>query len=224
MFDRLELLIGKDGLLKLNNSNVLIIGLGGVGGCVLESLIRSGVGQVTIVDSDKIELSNLNRQIIATRYNIGKYKTDEFEKRIKSINPDVVINKITEFIDKDNIDLLFENSIDFLVDACDTYSTKCLIIEKCLSKKIPFITCTGTGNRMDTRKLDVIDIRKTMYDPLAKKIRKYVNDNNIKGSVMCLTSKEVPLRKGKVIGSNSFVPPSAGLLISNYVIEKLLEE
>ena len=222
MFDRLKLLIGEEGLDKLKNSHVLIIGLGGVGGYALESLIRSGVGKVTIIDSDKIELSNLNRQIISTRENIGKYKTDEFEKRINLINPEVSVNKITEFIDDKNIDLVFNEKIDFLIDACDSYKTKCLLIEKCINNNIPFITCTGTGNRMDPSKLSIMDIRKTSYDPLAKKIRKYINDNNIKDSVMCISSSEIPVRKGKVIGSNSFVPPTAGLLITSYVVNNIL--
>ena len=154
--------------------------------------------------------------------NIGKYKTDEFEKRLKQINPDIEVIKITKFIDNRNIDELFKEKIDYFIDACDSFNTKCLVIEKCLNKNIPFITCTGTGNRMDPSKLYITDIRKTTYDPLAKKIRKYIKDNSAIGPVICLSSKEIPIRKGKVIGSNSFVPPSARLLIASYVINNII--
>lgn len=223
MFDRLELLIGKEGLNKLKNSNVLVLGLGGVGGYVTESLVRSGVGNITIVDFDKIDLTNLNRQIIATQNNIGKLKTEEFKKRILAINPTINIKCINQFIDEKNIEILFENKIDYLVDACDYLKTKKLIITKCLNKNIPFITCTGTGNRMDPSKLRITDIRKTSYDPIAKILRKYIKEMNIKEKVICLNSTEIPIKKGSIIASNSFVPTSAGLLISSFVIQELLK-
>ena len=223
MFDRLELLIGKEGLNKLKNSNVLVLGLGGVGGYVTESLVRSGVGNITIVDFDKIDLTNLNRQIIATQNNIGKLKTEEFKKRILAINPTINIKCINQFIDEKNIEILFENKIDYLVDACDYLKTKKLIITKCLNKNIPFITCTGTGNRMDPSKLRITDIRETSYDPVAKILRKYVKEMNIKEKVICLNSTEIPIKKGSIIASNSFVPSSAGLLISSFVIKELLK-
>lgn len=223
MFDRLELLIGKEGLNKLKNSNVLVLGLGGVGGYVTESLVRSGLGNITIVDFDKIDITNLNRQIIATQNNIGKLKTEEFTKRILAINPTINIKCINQFIDEKNIEILFENKIDYLVDACDYLKTKKIIITKCLNKNIPFITCTGTGNRMDPSKLRITDIRETSYDPVAKILRKYIKEMNIKEKIICLHSTEIPIRKGSIIASNSFVPTSAGLLISSFVIKELLK-
>ncbi len=223
MFDRLELLIGKEGLNKLKNSNVLVLGLGGVGGYVTESLVRSGIENITIVDFDKIDITNLNRQIIATQNNIGKLKTEEFKKRILAINPTINIKCINQFIDEKNIEILFENKIDYLVDACDYLKTKKLIITKCLNKNIPFITCTGTGNRMDPSKLRITDIRETSYDPVAKILRKYIKEMNIKEKVICLNSTEIPIKKGSIIASNSFVPSSAGLLISSFVIKELLK-
>lgn len=224
MFDRLELLIGKNALNKFKNTHVVILGLGGVGGYVLESLVRSGIGEVTIIDNDTVDITNINRQIIAKNNNIGSYKTLEFKKRISDIRDDIKVNVITEFIDESNIDLIFSNEIDFLVDACDSFKTKCLIIKKCLDLDISFITCTGTGNRMDPSKLKISDLRKTLNDPLAKKLRKYVKDNNLKGNIPCVYSSELPLRKGSVIGSNSFVPASGGLLITSYIINKIWEE
>lgn len=223
MYDRLKLLIGEEGLNKLKDSHVLILGLGGVGGYVLEALTRSGIGKLTIIDHDKIELSNLNRQIITIRENIGKYKVNEAKKRVLSINNEIMVNEIAEFIDESNIDKLFNEKIDYFIDACDSFKTKCLVIDKCQKNNIPFITCTGTGNRMNPSKLIITDLKSTSYDPLAKKLRKYMKDTNNNGKVTCLSSTEMPLRKGKVIGSNSFVPASAGLLIASYVINSLLE-
>ena len=224
MFDRLELLIGKECLDKLKNLHILVIGLGGVGGYVVESLVRSGIGEITIVDNDKIDITNINRQIIATKDNIGKYKTDEFKKRILSIRSDIKVNTINEFIDESNIDILFENKIDFLIDAEDTVKTKCLIIKKCLEKNIDFITSMGTGNRMNPLDFEIIDLSKTKNDPVAKILRKYVKDNNIKGKINTLCSKEIPIRKGTIIASNSFVPPVAGLVITSYIINKYWKE
>ena len=213
-----------DSLNKLKNSHILVLGLGGVGGYALESLVRSGIGEVTIIDGDTIDITNINRQIIATSSNIGKYKTEEFKKRIESIRSDIKINIITEFIDETNIDILFNNNVDFIIDACDSLKTKQLLIKKCLDLDISFITCTGTGNRIDPSKLEITDLSKTSGDPVAKILRKYVKDNKIKGRIPCLCSKEEPKRKGKIIASNSFVPPSAGLLLASYVVNKIIEE
>lgn len=224
MFDRLELLIGKEALNKLKKSHVLILGLGGVGGYALESLVRSGIGEVTIIDGDTIDITNINRQIIATSNNIGKYKTEEFKKRIESIGSDIKVNIITEFINENNIDILFNNNIDFIIDACDSIKTKQILIKKCLDLGINFITCMGTGNRMDPSKLEITDLSKTSGDPVAKILRRYVKDNKIKGKIPCLCSKEVPKRKGNIVASNSFVPPSAGLLLASYVVNKIIEK
>ncbi len=225
MFDRLELLIGKDNIYKLNNSHIVVLGLGGVGGYVVESLVRSGVQKITIVDYDKIDISNINRQIIALKDNIGSLKVEEFEKRIHQINDKVIVNKINSFIDKDNINELFKEKIDYFIDACDSIDTKKLVIDKCISNNIKFITCLGTGKRLDPSKLMICDIRKTNYDPLAKILRKYVKDNNIKDKVLCCFSSEIPIKyeNGK-IGSNSFVPPSAGLLITSYVVRDICKK
>ena len=225
MFDRLELLIGKEYLEKIKTKNIVVLGLGGVGGYVVESLIRSGVENITIIDNDTIDLSNLNRQIIANLDNIGKLKTDEFEKRILSINKNVNIKKVNSFISDDNIDDIFSEKIDYFIDACDTISTKKLIIKKCLDNNIKSITCLGTGKRIDPSKLMICDIRKTKYDPIARILRKYVKDENIKGKVICCYSEEEPIKKeSKVIPSSAFVPNSAGILIASYVIRNIISQ
>ncbi|MBQ6547012.1 MAG: ThiF family adenylyltransferase [Bacilli bacterium] len=224
MFDRLELLIGKDSLSKIKEKNVVVLGLGGVGGYVVEALVRSGIENITIIDNDAVDITNLNRQIIANLNNIGKLKTDEFEKRILSINNRVKVKKISSFIDSVNIDSIFKDKIDYFIDACDTVSTKKLVIENCIKNNIKFITCLGTGKRLDPSKLTICDIRDTKNDPIARILRKYVKDSNIKDKVICCYSEEEPLKcEGKKIGSTAFVPSSAGLLIASYIIKDIIK-
>lgn len=223
-FERLEYLIGEDNVKSLADKCVLVIGLGGVGGYSVESLVRSGIGHLIIVDGDVVDETNLNRQIIATSSVIGKSKVDLFNSRIKDINPDCVVTQINKFIDKDNIDELFCYDIDYFVDACDSLDTKFLIIKNCLEKNIPLISSMGTGNRMDPSKFKITTLDKTMNDPVARILRKRVRDENIKGKIEVLCSSETPKKLGKMIGSNAFVPPSAGLLITSYIINKFIKE
>lgn len=221
-FERLELLIHE----KINdiyNKTVLVIGLGGVGSYAVESLVRSGISNIIIVDNDTISLTNLNRQLMTYHSNIGKYKTDEIEKRVLDINPNINITKITEFIDMSNIDKLFQFDIDYIVDACDTLMVKLELIRRCKRKKIKLISCMGTGNKMEPSKLKIIDIRKTSYDPIAKRIRKMVKEERIKGKIMVVCSDEEAKTKiNKEIPSNSFVPAIAGLLCASYVINDIV--
>lgn len=221
-FQRLELLIG-DKIKILKQKTVLILGLGGVGGYAAECLIRSGIGHLIIADHDKIDITNLNRQIISNHSNIESSKVDEWEKRAKDINPKIKITKIKTFITEDNIDLLFKQNVDYLIDACDTVKTKKLVIKKCLEKKIKFISCMGTGNKFHPELLEIVDIRKTSYDPIAKIIRKMVNEEHIKGLIPVLYSKEKPLIKGQ-IGSTAFVPSVAGIMCANYIFKMIIEE
>ena len=223
MLDRLELLIGKESLDKIKTKHIVVLGLGGVGGYAVESLVRSGIENITIIDNDTIDISNLNRQIISNTNNIGKLKTDEFEKRILSINKNVKVVKITEFIDDSNIEEIFNNKIDYFIDCCDTIKTKQLVIKNCLDKKINFITCLGTGKRMNPSKLMICDLRKTKNDPIARILRKYVKDNKINEKIMCCYSEEEPKKiEGSTIASSVFVPASAGILIASYVIRDML--
>ena len=224
-FIRTEKVIGHDNLKKLSNKSVLILGCGGVGGYVIESLARSNIGTLILVDYDDIEVSNINRQIIALNSNIGKSKVDAFEERIKDINSDCKILKVKEFINIDNLQELFKFKIDYLVDACDTVSTKKAIIKECLNRKIDFISCMGTGNKLDPSKLEIVDIRKTTNDPLARIIRKYVKDENIKEKVIVLSSRELPIKTGeRTPGSTAFVPSAAGLLIGSYIVKNFIDK
>ena len=154
--------------------------------------------------------------------NIGNKKIIEMEKRIKSINQNCNITKINEFINNDNINIIFQNQIDYLIDACDSIFTKQLLISKCIEKKIKIISCMGTGNKIDPTKLEIIDIRKTSYDPLAKKIRKYVNDNKIKEKIPVVYSKEKNKKFKGSIPSMIFVPSTAGILCANFVIRDII--
>ena len=222
-FSRLEKIIGIDNLNEINNKCVLVLGCGGVGGYVVESLVRSGIGRLILVDYDTVDISNINRQIIALDSTIGHLKVDVFEERIKDINNDCEVIKISNFINDDNFLDLFNYKIDFFVDACDTISTKKCVIRECLKRNINFISCMGTGNKFDTSKLEIVDIRDTLNDPLARIIRKFVKDEKIKKKVMVLASTELPVKtKDKIPGSTSFVPPAAGLMIASYIIRNII--
>ena len=222
---RLEKLIGKQNIDLLNNKSVLVLGVGGVGGYVVEALARSNIGTLILVDYDVVDESNINRQIIALNSTIGKYKVDVLENRIKDINENCNIYKIKEKITEENIELLFERKIDYLVDACDMVPTKKKVIEECLKRKIKFISCMGTGKKLDPSKLEITDIRKTKNDPLARIIRKYVNDNKIKSKINVLSSTEVPIKtEDNIIGSTAFVPSSAGLLIASYIVREFIKK
>ena len=222
-FSRFKKVVGSDNLELLQNKSVLILGIGGVGGYVAEALARSNVGTLILVDFDIVDETNINRQIIALKSTIGKKKVDVLESRIKDINEDCKVIKIDKFIDDKNLVDLFDYNIDFFVDACDTITTKKKVIEECLKRKINFITSMGTGNKLDPSKLVITDIRKTVNDPLARILRKYVKDNKINSKVVVLSSTELPVKTGdRTPGSTSFVPSSAGLLIASYIIRKFI--
>lgn len=222
MFDRLEVLIG-DKINILKNKTVMIIGLGGVGGNAFETIVRSGVENIIVVDNDIVDITNLNRQALAFNWSLSKEKVEVAEIIANQINQKCKIKKIKLFLNEENIDEVYNNKIDFVIDAIDTVSSKKLIIKKCIQKKIPFISVMGTGNKMHPELLEITDIKKTEYDPIARIIRKMINDNKIKEKVPVIYSKEKPLLKGK-IGSNAFVPSTAGILAASYAINKMLED
>ena len=220
MFERFELLV-KDKINDIKNKRIIIIGVGGVGSYTVESLIRCGISNITIVDNDIVDITNLNRQLMTTYDNIGLNKVDVLEKRIKSINKECNVKKLKVFVDSINIDSIIDN-YDYVVDACDTVSTKIEIIKICNKKNIKLISSMGTGNKMDPTKLEITDIYKTNYDPLAKIIRKECRKLGIK-KLMVVCSKEKPIKKSiKVIPSNSFVPATAGLFITSYIINDIV--
>ena len=225
MFERTSLLIGEDKLNKIRNLNILVLGVGGVGGYSIETLIRSGVENITLVDYDKIDITNLNRQLISNNNNIGEYKVEEFKKRILSINNNVKVNTIKDKISKDNINILFEDNYDYIIDACDTIEVKKELIKLCKEKDITLITVCGMGKKLDPSKVKVCDIRDTSYDPIAKILRKYVKEEKIKGKVICISSVEQPINNDKNITSSMMMVPSiAGILATSYIINKTIKE
>ncbi len=224
-FSRLEKIIGNEQLSELSKKTVLILGVGGVGGYVAESLTRSNIGKLILVDYDVIDESNINRQIIALKSTIGMKKVDVLENRIKDINEACNVIKIDKFIDINNIEELFKYDIDYFVDCCDTVSTKKEVIKRCITNNIDFISSMGTGNKLDPTKLDIVDIRKTVNDPLARIIRKFIKDEKINKKVMVLSSTELPIKTGdRTPGSSAFVPATAGLIIASYIVRSFIKK
>ena len=224
-FERLSKVIGSSNLELLAKKSVLILGCGGVGGYVAEALARSGIGQIILVDYDVVEESNINRQIIALSSTIGKYKVDVLEERIKDINQDCKVIKVKSFIDNDNYLDLFQYKVDFFIDCCDTMLVKKLVMKESLKRNILFISSMGTGNKMDPSKLEIVDLRKTINDPLARVLRKFVKDEKINKKIMVLSSRELPVKTGdRTPGSTAFVPASAGLLIASYVVRSFINK
>ena len=222
-FEREELLIG-DGIKILKNKTILVLGLGGVGGYVVESLARCGIGHLILVDYDKVDITNINRQIIATYDNIGKPKTECFKKRIECINHECKVTLLNIFYGEDNKDTIFNENIDYVIDCCDSLESKKILIIECFKRSIPIISSMGTGNKFHPELFTISKLKKTEYDPLAKKLRYLLKDNKKVLEVDVLYSKEKPTPfKGK-IGSISYVPSVAGLLLTSFVVNKFLEK
>lgn len=222
MFERTLKLIGIEKFNLIQSKTVAVVGLGGVGGYAVEGLIRSGIKNIIIVDYDDIDVTNLNRQLITNETNIGLNKTDVMEEHIKKINSDCIVTKLNIKLDLNNIDILFQYKFDYLIDACDTVSVKEQLIKRCINNKIKIISSMGTGNKLNPSMLEIVDIRKTEYDPLAKKIRKYVKDNQLKGFIPVVCSKEQNPKFEGSIPSLMFVPATSGLLCANYVIKDII--
>lgn len=234
MFSRTELLIGKENIKKLQNSKVAIFGIGGVGSYVVEGLVRAGIGNFILVDSDNVSISNLNRQIIATTKTIGKPKVEVARERILEINPNANVTIYKEFYMPNN-KMELTSDISYIVDAVDTVTAKITLIEEADKLKIPIISSMGTGNKLDPTKFEVTDIYKTSVCPLAKVMRKELRNRGIK-SLKVVYSKEEPIktikveadediefeRKGYVPGSISFVPSVAGLIIASEVVKDII--
>lgn len=229
---RTELLIGSDNIEKLKNSNVIVFGLGGVGGATAEALVRTGIGNLSIVDFDTVDETNLNRQILTTQSVIGRAKVEVARDRILSINHNINLTVYFEKFLKENIDLFFKDKkYDYIVDAIDLVSPKLDLIEFASNSKIPIISCMGTGNKLNPLKFKITDIKKTSVCPLAKIIRKELKKRRI-NKLKVIYSDEIPRKpinldggreKFKNVGSISFVPPIAGMLMASEVIKDICE-
>ena len=224
IYQRTEILLGKDNLKKIKNSNVCIIGIGGVGSYTLEALARVGVGKITIIDKDIIDITNINRQLIATSENVGEIKVDVAKKRINEVNPNIKVTAIKDFIDENNVKEYITREFDYVVDAVDSVNSKISVIKKCKELGIRIISSMGTANKLDPLSLKVSDISKTEICPLAKVIRKKLKEERV-NKVKVLYSTELPKKDStKTLGSISFVPSAAGLIIASEVVKDLLKE
>ena len=232
-FSRTEMLIGNDGMKKLNDAKVAIFGLGGVGSFVCEGLARSGIGNFILVDFDKIDESNINRQLIATVNTIGRYKADLMKERILEINPNANVEVYREFYTADSqIDIITQD-LSYAVDCVDTIMAKIAIIYSCDAIGVPVISSMGTGNKLDPTMFEVADIYETSVCPLARIMKKDLRKRNIE-KLKVVYSKEHPIntndcainqdRKFKVKGSVSFVHSVAGLIIAGEVIKDIVNE
>ena len=244
-FSRTELLLGKESMQKLENARVAVFGIGGVGGYAVEALVRSGVGTIDLIDDDKVCLTNLNRQIIATRKTVGKYKVDVMKDRILEINPDAVVNTHKCFFLPENRDEFDFSQYSYVVDAVDTVTAKIQLVMEAEAAGVPIISSMGAGNKLDPTKFEVADIYETSICPLAKVMRRELRKRNIE-HLKVVYSKETPIRpiedmaiscrthcicppgakhkcteRRDIPGSNAFVPSVVGLIIAGEVIKDL---
>lgn len=239
-FSRTELLVGSDGIEKLKNSRVAVFGIGGVGGYVVEALARSGVGTLDLIDNDKVCLTNLNRQIIATHSTIGEYKVDVAKKRVLDINPAAVVNTYQTFFMPETAAGFDFKAYDYVVDAIDTVTGKIQLVMQADAANTPIISSMGAGNKMDPTAFRVADIYRTSVCPLAKVMRRELKNRGIQ-RLKVVYSEEVPVvprgeeavfeetgqsdtgaRKKRIPGSNAFVPSVAGLIIAGEVVNDIL--
>ena len=219
-FSRTEALLGEQAMEKLKKARVAVFGIGGVGGHVVEALVRSGVGAVDIVDSDKVCLSNLNRQIIATESSIGKYKVDVMKERILDINPEAVVNVHKCFYLPETKDEFDFSQYSYVVDAVDTVTAKIQLVMEAAEACVPIISSMGAGNKLDPTAFQVADIYKTSVCPLAKVMRRELKKRGIK-KLKVVYSREQPVVKNAVPASVAFVPSVAGLITAGEVIKDL---
>ena len=229
-FSRTEALLGKDSMTKLENSCVIVFGVGGVGGHATEALVRSGVGHITIVDFDKVEETNINRQLVALTSTIGKSKVKALKDRLIDINPELDINAIEKFYLPDNENEFDLSKYDYIVDAVDNMSAKISLVVRANELNVPIISAMGAGNKVEPTMLEVSDIYKTSVDPLAKILRHELRNRGIK-KLKVVYSKEEPIKvdlkdekRRAIPGSTSFVPPAMGLIIASEVIKDLIKD
>ena len=244
-FSRTELLLGKDAMDRLGTARVAVFGIGGVGGYTAEALARSGVGVIDLIDDDKVCLTNINRQIIATRKTIGRYKVDVMKERILEINPDAIVNTHQCFYSAETADQFDFSEYSYIVDAIDTVSAKIELVLRAQEKDTPIISCMGAGNKLDPTMFEVSDINKTSVCPLAKVMRKELKKRGVLKlkvvyskelvrkpqedmAISCKSNCVCPpgtvrkcTEKRQIPGSTSFVPSVAGLILAGVVIKEI---
>lgn len=241
-FSRTELAIGPEGLEKMRNSTVAVLGIGGVGSLAAEALARTGVGRIILIDKDVVDITNINRQIHALTTTIGQPKAELMRERIKLINPECDAIALRMFYTEETYEKLFEYKLDYVVDASDTIVYKVHLIKECLKRNIPIISSMGAANKMDPTRFRVADISKTHTDPIARVVRTKLRKEGIKKGVKVVFSDEEPIKPREDVtqrivpenapeirkaqqppSSNAFVPSVAGLVMVSAVVKDLLE-
>lgn len=220
-FSKFELLVGET-IEKIRNLSVLILGVGGVGGYAAESLARCGVNNITLVDYDTIDITNINRQIIALHSSIGKKKVEVLKSRILDINPNCKVTVLDTFYGNENKDVIFSNRLDYIFDCCDTISSKELVIREAVKRNIKIISSMGAGYKLDPSKIRITKLKKTDYDKLAKILRYKLKDNKECLEIPVVYSTEVIDKKSDVIASNSYIPSIFGLYMTSFLVNDCL--
>jgi len=222
---RTSLLIGDSGIKRLQNASVIIIGLGGVGSYAAEGLSRSGIGHLTLVDRDRVEASNINRQLPALHSTIGRFKCEVMAERIRDINPHIDLRVLAMEYTPDTADTILDQPYNFVVDAIDSLSDKIHLIKYCLEKGLPIISSMGAANRIDPLKFQITDIKNTHTCPMARKVRRELRQLGINSGVPVVYSTEnphiLPGHQSTLLGSVSFVPGTAGLAMAGYVVNSI---
>ncbi|NMB00185.1 MAG: tRNA threonylcarbamoyladenosine dehydratase [Firmicutes bacterium] len=225
-FTRTELVLGQDNLQRLADTTVAVVGVGGVGGYVAEALARSGVGTLILIDHDVVQLTNLNRQIVALESTIGRPKVEVMAERISDINPECRVIIHQEYYEQASQARLLPERVDFVADAIDSVRAKVDLIEYCLKNQVPIISSLGAGNKLDPTCLEVTDISKTHTCPLARAVRGALRKRGISEGVSVVFSREavVGRRDGSLPGSTAFVPPVAGLIMASWIVRQICRE
>lgn len=224
--ERSALLLGNEALEILKNKTVLVIGIGGVGSFCVEALARTGIGHLILVDKDKVESSNINRQLLATTETIDQVKVIVMKKRIQTLNPECKVDTYDCFYDYSMDEKIFSQKIDFVIDCIDSIKSKQDLAMACIQRDIPFLSSMGTARRLDPSKLEIMELEKTSYDPIAKRMRNWKRKNKIRNKiwVVCSTEPPRPVEAGKPLPSMIFVPASAGLLLASECVKKLINK
>lgn len=224
--ERSALLLGNEALEILKNKTVLVVGIGGVGSFCVEALARTGIGHLILVDKDKVESSNINRQLLATTETIDQVKVIVMKKRIQTLNPECKVDTYDCFYDCLMDEKIFSQKIDFVIDCIDSIKSKQDLAMACIQRDIPFLSSMGTARRLDPSKLEIMELEKTSYDPIAKRMRNWKRKNKIRNKiwVVCSTEPPRPVEAGKPLPSMIFVPASAGLLLASECVKKLINK
>lgn len=232
---RTELLLTSDNCKKLNNAHVMVAGLGGVGGYAIEQLARAGIGQLSLIDFDEVQISNINRQIIALNSTIGKYKADLIESRLKDINPDAGLEIQKIFLNEGNLDKVLNQPLDYVVDAIDTLTPKVDLIRKVVEKGMPLVSSMGSGGKMDPMQVRIEDVSNSHHCKFAYMVRKYLHRYNIRtGFKVVFSPEEIPEsaiietdgsnNKRSVVGTISYMPAIFGCICASVVIRDIISK